>query len=71
MRHHSRTPDGYREQTTLPEHPTIEVVASALFCCPATVWRLVQAGKLTGRRYLGRTVFDRGQVEQLVRERAR
>jgi predicted site-specific integrase-resolvase len=48
---------------------TAEQVATALDVSVATVWRWRSQGALTGRRVLGRTVFDRSAVEVTLRKR--
>jgi predicted DNA-binding transcriptional regulator AlpA len=62
MRHISRTKN-------IDNLMTAEQVATALAVSVATVWRMRSEGLLTGRRVLGRTVFDRFEVEATQRKR--
>jgi predicted site-specific integrase-resolvase len=48
---------------------TAEQAANALGISVATLWRWRAQGLLTGRRVLGRTVFDRAEVETVQRKR--
>lgn len=52
------------------EFLTAEQAASVLHISVATLWRWRAAGELTTVRLLGRTVFDRTEVEALARKRA-
>lgn len=48
---------------------TAEQAAAYLDISVATLWRWRNQGVLTGRRVLGRTVFDRAEVEATLRKR--
>jgi excisionase family DNA binding protein len=46
-------------------HPlTVEESAIVAGVSPGTIWRWARAGRLRRMRLLGRTVFDRGDVER-------
>ena len=62
MRHISRTKN-------IDNLMTAEQVATLLNVSVATVWRWRSQGDLTGKRVLGRTVFDRAEVEAVLRKR--
>jgi hypothetical protein len=57
------------QSQAIDEDATVEAVAVALRCSPATVWRLARHKSLTHRRRLGRTVFDWTEVRKLATER--
>jgi predicted site-specific integrase-resolvase len=48
---------------------TAEQAAAFLDISVATLWRWRNQGTLTGKRVLGRTVFDRAEVETALRRR--
>jgi predicted DNA-binding transcriptional regulator AlpA len=54
---------------TLGELLTAEQAASTLGVSVATLWRWRGQGLLRGKRALGRTVFDRSEVEAVLRRR--
>ena len=62
MRHVSRTKN-------IDNLMTAEQVATLLDVSVATIWRWRNQGVLTGKRVLGRTVFDRLEVETELRKR--
>jgi len=62
MRHISRTKN-------LDNLMTAEQAATLLAVSVATVWRMKSQGDLTGMRVLGRTVFDRLEVEAMLKKR--
>ena len=47
---------------------TVEQAATFLAISVATVWRWRNQGVLTAKRVLGRTVFDRSEVEAVSRK---
>lgn len=49
---------------------TVEQVALAANVSVATIWRWRTQGVIKGQRMLGRTVFDRSEVEAVLRDRA-
>ncbi len=57
--------------TSLTKLLTAEQAASMLGISTPTLWRWRTAGVLTGHRVLGRTVFDRAEVEAVLRKRQR
>jgi excisionase family DNA binding protein len=48
---------------------TAEQAATLLDVSVATIWRWRNNGVLTGKRVLGRTVFERAEVELALRKR--
>lgn len=48
---------------------TAEQAATLLSVSVATIWRMKSSGTLMGTRVLGRTVFDRNEVESVLRKR--
>jgi excisionase family DNA binding protein len=48
---------------------TVEQAAQRLKISVATLWRWKAQGDLTALSVLGRTVFDRAQIEALARKR--
>lgn len=62
MRHVSRTKN-------IDNLMTVEQAATMLDVSVATIWRYRSQGVLTGKRVLGRTVFDRAEVETALRKR--
>jgi excisionase family DNA binding protein len=48
---------------------TVEQAATFLDVSVATIWRWRSSGALTGKRVLGRTVFERSEVEAALRKR--
>jgi predicted DNA-binding transcriptional regulator AlpA len=49
---------------------TVEQAALAANVSVATIWRWRNQGVIKGQRMLGRTVFDRSEVEAVLRNRA-
>lgn len=49
---------------------TVEQAAIAAAVSVATIWRWRNQGIIKGHRILGRTVFDRTEVEAVLRNRA-
>jgi excisionase family DNA binding protein len=53
----------------LAQMMTVEQAAVAANVSVATIWRWRNQGVLRGRRVLGRTVFDRAEVEAVAQKR--
>jgi len=59
----------HTRRTNIDNLLTAEKAAALLDVSVATIWRMRSQGTLTGRRVLGRTVFDRSEVESVLRKR--